>query len=162
MTSIRLPSLLLATAVALTLAACGKKEEPAPVVAPAPAPAPAPVQTPPPPPEPAGVTFASVTIGNAIDEATKTVTLADGVLKAKDTIYAAVATNGASPNATIAARWTFNDGQLVDESSQSIAPTGPAVTTFHIAKPDGFPTGKYKVDITLDGQPVGSQDFEVQ
>ena len=56
----------------------------------------------------------------------------------------------------------MSDIQLVDESSQSIAPTGAAVTTFHIAKPDGWPVGKYKVDVTIDGNPVASQEFEVK
>ena len=39
-----------------------------------------------------------------------------------------------------------NDGQTVNESSQSIAPNGPAATAFQISKPDGFPPGKYKVE----------------
>ncbi|TAH44492.1 MAG: hypothetical protein EYC71_08575 [Gammaproteobacteria bacterium] len=79
-----------------------------------------------------------------------------------DTIYASVDTSGVAASATLAARWTFGDGQLVDESSQSIAPTGPATTTFHISKPSGWPVGSYKVDISLDGAPVASQGFEVK
>ncbi len=154
--------LLLAIVAALALAACGKKEEtPAPVVAPAPAPAPAPMVTTP-PPAPAGVSVTSVTLGNAMN-ADQTVNMTAKAFTPKDTIYAAVATTGAAPNAALVARWTFGaDGQLVDESSQSIAPTGPAVTTFQIAKPDGFPVGEYKVDVTLDGNPVASQNFQVR
>lgn len=153
--------LLLAVVAALALAACGKKEEtPAPVVAPARAPTPAPVVTTP-PPAPAGVSFSSVTLGNQLN-ANQTVNMTAKAFTPKDTIYAAVATNGAAPNAALVARWTFADGQLVDETSQSIAPTGPAVTTFQIAKPDGFPVGSYKVAITLDGKPVASESFQVQ
>ena len=47
-------------------------------------------------------------------------------------------------------------------SSQTIAPSGPAVTTFHISKPDGWPTGNYKVEISLNGTAVSSKDFTVQ
>lgn len=163
MTSIRTAPLIVAIAAAFALAACGKKEEaPKPVVTPAPAPAPAPVT--PPPAAPAPVAFAGVTLGNAMDPATKAVsnTSKTAAFAKTDTIYAAVNTTGTAPSAVIVARWTFGDGQLVDESSQTIAPTGPATTTFHIAKPDGWPVGKYKIDVTLDGKPVGSQGFEVQ
>jgi hypothetical protein len=79
-----------------------------------------------------------------------------------DTIYASVATDGTASGASLTARWTFQDGQVVEESSQNIASGGPAVTEFHIAKPDGWPVGKYKVEIKLNGQTVESKDFEVK
>lgn len=163
MTSIRTAPLIVAIAAAFALAACGKKEEaPKPVVTPAPAPAPAPVT--PPPVAPAAVAVSSIVLGNAMDPTSKVVTTTNktAAFAKTDTIYAAVNTTGAASSAVIVARWTFGDGQLVDESSQTIAPTGPATTTFHIAKPDGWPVGKYKIDVTLDGKPAGSQDFEVQ
>lgn len=78
----------------------------------------------------------------------------------RDTIYASVATEG-SRAGTLTARWTFEDGQVVDETRQSLSPTGPSVTEFHISKPDGFPVGNYKVEILLDNQVVDSKDFEV-
>ncbi len=163
MTSIRTAPLIVAIAAAFALAACGKKEEaPKPVVTPAPAPAPAPVT--PPPVAPAPVALADIVLGNTMDPTTKAVssTSTSGTFARTDTIYAAVNTTGAASSAVIVARWTFGEGQLVDESSQTIAPTGPATTTFHIAKPDGWPVGKYKIDVTLDGKPAGSKDFEVQ
>lgn len=158
MSMIRNSSIVVAIGLALALSACGKKEEaPAPVVAPAPAP----VVTAPPPAAPAGVSFVSLTLGNAVD-ASQNVSAPVTTFAKTDTIYASVATNGAAPSAALVARWTFGEGQLVDESSQTIAPTGAAVTTFHIAKPDGWPVGKYNVAITIDGQPAASQGFEVQ
>jgi hypothetical protein len=82
--------------------------------------------------------------------------------KPKDTIYVAVATEGAASSKTITARWSFEDGQVIKEGTESIAPTGPATTEFHIAKPSGWPAGKYKVEIGVDGSPAGSKDFEVK
>jgi hypothetical protein len=79
-----------------------------------------------------------------------------------ETVFASVVTEGNAPNATLVARWTFQDGQVVDESSQTIAPTGTAVTEFHISKPDGFPKGKYRVEILLNGASVQTKDFEVK
>ena len=79
-----------------------------------------------------------------------------------DVIYASVLTSGASPNAVLRARWTFGDGQLVSESEQTIAPSGDAATEFHVSKPDGWPVGKYKVEVFLNGTPAQSKDFEVK
>ena len=63
--------------------------------------------------------------------------------------------------ATLTARWTYGDGQVVDESSQTISPTGPAMTEFHVSKASGWPKGDYKVSIMLDGHEVQSKDFKV-
>ena len=145
-------------AATLLLAACGKKEEPAPAAAPpaasAPAPAPAPAA-------PAEVTVASVDLGSAVGPDQK-VTTPTTTFGPKDTIYAAVSTTGSSSNATLAAKWSYQDGQTVNDSSQTIAPNGPAVTTFHISKPDGWPAGNYKVEISLNGKAASSKDFTVQ
>jgi hypothetical protein len=93
----------------------------------------------------------------------KKVTTPAATFGPKDTIYASVATEGAAPSKTIVATWTFGPtGKLVKTDSQTIAPTGPAATEFHISKPSGWPVGKYKVEITVDGSPAGSKAFEVK
>ena len=63
---------------------------------------------------------------------------------------------------TLSARWTYEDGQLVSEGSETIAPTGPAATEFHIAKPDGWPPGNYRVEISANGSLAASKEFEVK
>ena len=155
--------LALGLAGALTIAACNKSPENAPP----PATTPAPATTPPPAPAPAtttpsqGVSVTSVDLGTAVG-ADQKVTSPTTSFSPKDTIYAAVSTTGAASNATLGAKWTYQDGQTVNDSSQTIAPTGPAVTTFHISKPDGWPAGNYKVEISLDGNMVSSKDFSVK
>ena len=154
-------TLVAAMTAALALSACGKKEEPVPAPAPTPAPAtPAPT-TPPPAPAPAPVAVESVDLGTAVGPDQK-VSAPTTTFSSKDTIYAAVSTTGTAANAVLNAKWTFQDGQTVNESSQTIAPNGPAVTSFHISKPDGWPAGNYKVEITLDGKSVATKDFTVQ
>lgn len=107
------------------------------------------------------VTVSQVEMGRGVD-AEKRVTERVEVFAPNDVIYASVITNGVSPGATLKARWTFEDGQVVEETEQSIAPAGPAATEFHISKPDGWPAGKYKLEVFLDGQPVQTQTFEVK
>ena len=81
---------------------------------------------------------------------------------ARDTIYASVETRGTASGATITARWTFEDGQVVDETSKTISPSGTAVTEFHVMKPGGWPVGKYRVAILVNGTQVEDEEFEVK
>jgi hypothetical protein len=148
---------LLASA-ALALAACGKKEEPPkPAAAPAPPPAAAPA------PAPAGVTVGMVSLGSAIG-ADKKVTAATESFAKGDTFYVSVDTTGAG-TADLKAKWTYHkDGQVavVKEDSQTINPTGPATSEFHVSKPDGWPTGDYQVQVFLGEQSVGVKKFTVK
>ena len=152
---LRLP-VLAAIAIAASLVAC-KRESPTPP----PAAAAPPVATPAPPPPPEPFRVSAVEVGNAIGPDKRVVAPASSFAP-QDTIYASVATEGASVSTLLSARWTYEDGQVVSEESQTIAPTGPATSEFHIAKPDGWPAGKYKVEITADGAAAGSQEFEVK
>ena len=79
-----------------------------------------------------------------------------------DVIYAVVETQGSDPNAALQARWTYQDGQVVDETSRNISAAGQDVTEFHISKPGGWPAGKYKVEILLNGASTATEDFEVK
>lgn len=106
------------------------------------------------------VAVAEVDLGRAVSNARVTDRTDD--FRATDTIYASVRTTGSSPSSTVMARWTFEDGQVVQESSQAIAPTGEAFTEFHISKPGGLPKGKYKVEVFLDSKSAGTKDFEVK
>ncbi len=155
-------TLALALGAALLLSACNKNKEESPPMETTP---PVTQTTPPPvteaPPAAMSVSVTSITLGNQVD-ASQNVSTPSGSFAPTDTVYASVATTGTSQSATLSAKWTYQDGQTVNESSQTIAPNGDAVTTFHIAKPDGWPAGNYKVQISLDGNVVQSKDFTIQ
>jgi hypothetical protein len=108
-----------------------------------------------------GVRVTDVNLGRSLN-ADKTVGDSTESFRPADTIYASVVTEGTSPSATLKARWTYSDGQVVDESVKTIAPSGKAATEFHISKPDGWPTGKYKVELSLNGVSADTKDFEVK
>jgi hypothetical protein len=109
----------------------------------------------------AGVRVSQVDVGRSLN-GDKTVSDKTETFKPNDTIYASIATEGTASTATLKARWTFEDGRVVDESTQTIAPTGNARTEFHISKPDGWPPGKYKLEVFLNGSPVATKEFQVQ
>jgi len=145
------------------LVGCKKKEEPAPMppaaeTAPAPMPAPAPMA--------ATASVNSVDLGNAVG-ADMRVTAPMSTFAPKDTIYAAVSTGTSDPAASVAgklgAKWTHVDSsQTVHEETKDLTFAGDGVTDFQISKPDGWPTGKYKVEIMLDGAVVQTREFEVK
>ena len=92
----------------------------------------------------------------------KAITDRTDTFRPNDTIYASVATEGSASSATLRARWTFEDGQVVDESTRTIVPNNRERTEFHISKPNAWPSGKYKLEVFLDNQSVETKDFEVR
>lgn len=128
--------------------ACKKKEAAPPPAAAAPTP-------PPPPPAPT----AKVELGSASGPDGR-VLAARTTFGTKDSIIASVYTENTTANSTLTAKWTFQTGQTVDSTAQAVA-GAPATTKFFIVKKSGWPVGKYKVDISLNGSPIASQDFEV-
>lgn len=170
MKNTRQPLILAASlAAVLALSACGKKDDAASSVPDTSPPAVQP--TTPASPSTAAmmpasgastaeVTFGSVELGSTVDASNK-IAAAGTSFAPKDTIYASVETNG-NGNATVAAKWSYQDGQVVHEDSKTINATGTETTAFMISKPSGFPAGNYKVDISLNGNPVASKDFAVK
>jgi hypothetical protein len=79
-----------------------------------------------------------------------------------DTIYASLHTTGAATNSNVVGKWTFQDGSAVDETTQTISPTGDNYTEFHISKPSGFPKGKYTLHVSIDGKEVRTKDVTVK
>ena len=152
--SLAIAAALLAT---VALAGCKKKDDAAMTTPPASEPA-TPATMPAPAPAPTPATVVSVDLGSAVGADNK-VTMAATSFATKDTIHASVATDGAGGK--LNAKWTYQDGQTVDSQDKDVA-SGPQVSDFSISKPDGWPAGKYKVEISLDGNVVQSRDFEVK
>lgn len=145
----------------VALVGCKKKEEavvtPPPVaVEPAPVPTPVPV---------ASVAVTGVDLGTAVGADMK-VTAPATTFAPKDTIIAAVSTSTNDPAGTVAgklgAKWSFQDGQVVNEETKDVNFMGSGATDFQISKPDGWPTGKYKLEVMLDGNVVQTREFEVK
>lgn len=113
------------------------------------------------PPAPAPFAVQSIETGKAIGP-DKHVTTPSATFGVRDTIYVSVATDGSAPSKTITATWSFQDGQKVSEGSETIAPTGPSATEFHISKKSAWPVGKYKVEVAVDGSPAGTKEFEIK
>lgn len=162
MNRIRLPLVAIALAAAVIVAGCKKEEPPPPppaVVTPEPLPAP------PPPPVAATASITAVDVGSVVGADGK-VTTPSATFAKKDTITASITTTTSDPAAavsgTLNAKLSYQDGQVVSDEPKSFSFTGSGTTNFTFAKPDGWPAGKYKIDVSLDGVPSQSKDIEVK
>ena len=149
----RFPLAVVVTLSALTAVGCGREEVP-PADTPAAAPA---------PPPPAMVT--TIETGKHID-ANKRIVDTASTFAPNDTLYISVVTTNATATTNLKTVVTFQDGQVVDSSSQTVATPvttgGTSVTEFHLTKPGGWPTGDYTVEVWLDGQAAGTRTITVK
>jgi len=137
------------------VAGCGKKEEQSPPQGASGGVVPAGAQP--------AATFqvADVKVGKKIDT-NKQVTDQADTFAPRDTVFASVHTTGTAQNAQVVGRFTFQDGQVVSERTETISPSGDAYTEFHIAKPSGWPVGKYTLHVLVNGQEVQTKEFTVK
>lgn len=77
----------------------------------------------------------------------------------RDTIYAAVDTKNAG-SAKLTARWTAEDGKVVNEETRDITPVGDATTSFFIVAP--ATAGKYTVHVLLNDAEVKTKEVTVK
>lgn len=107
------------------------------------------------------VTVERLALGASLDSNQRVAT-ATTTFSPEQTIYASVSTTGVAPTATLSAKWFYREtGELVNTSSEVVAPRGPAVTSFHVSKPDGWPAGSYQVEIYIDSVLAAKQEFNV-
>ena len=142
----------------LALGACKKKDD-SELATPPIATEPAPAITPDPAPAPAMLSVATVDLGNAVGPDNR-VSAPLSAFATTDTIHASVATDGSTPG-DLTAKWTFEDGQVVDTQTKAI-PAGPQVTDFSISKPDGWPVGDYTLELLVNGMVVQTRELEVK
>lgn len=150
-------TLLVAALAATTLSACSKKDADDTVADTTPG-AGTELQA------PAVPRVTSMELGRAVDSTRNIMGGVTDDFGPNDTIYLAVRTENTAAGAMVTARWQTESGTTVDSTSQAVAPAvadGWSVTEFHIMRPQPWPTGKYRVEVYLDGVSQGIKDFEI-
>lgn len=101
-----------------------------------------------------------VDIGKHIDGDKK---ISDGTdtFMPTDTIFASIHTSPTAKNGALVGRWTFQDGTLVDERTDSVTTSGDGRTVFFIMKPSGLPSGTYTLHVLVDGKEVRTKNATV-
>ncbi|EKT4103924.1 TPA: hypothetical protein ACGW13_003844 [Stenotrophomonas maltophilia] len=158
-------ALIAALLGSVALVGCKKKEEStdtnAAPAATAPA-EPAPMTgAPPPMAEAAAVSVSTVTVGKTA-AADKSVAPA-ALFSPKDDVIVSVKTDGAANNVNVGAKLTFQDGQVAGEQTATLNASGAETTNVTFKNAKGWPAGKYRAEVTVDGKAAGTpQEFEVK
>lgn len=79
-----------------------------------------------------------------------------------DTIFASVHTSGTANSGVIVGRWTFQDGSVVEEKTDTVTTAGDARSAFYIVKPGGLAKGEYTLHVLIDGKEVRTKDVDVK
>jgi hypothetical protein len=80
-----------------------------------------------------------------------------------DTVFASVALTGPTTPTQVTARWVTADGQLVEETTETVtAGDTETATMFYLVKPAGLPPGNYKLEIVSDGVVVSTREFMIE
>jgi hypothetical protein len=80
--------------------------------------------------------------------------------KPREPVYASVLTSAAGAG-TIETKWYYGSSR-VSEMKKEVSYHGEAATEFRFQNSTGLPQGPYKVEVFLDGQPVGERTFRVE
>jgi len=107
------------------------------------------------------VSVTEISLGRAL-ETNRRVAQSLEIFAPADTVYASIVMEGSARHALLTARWTYQDSEVVSESSLDIAPSGSTASEFHISRPEGLPRGRYQVEIFMDGASAGKRGFAVQ
>ena len=116
---------------------------------------------PPPMAEAAAVSVSAVTVGKtaAADKSVATTAL----FAPKDDVIVSVKTDGAANNVTVGAKLTYQDGQVAGEQNATLNTSGAETTNVTFKNAKGWPAGKYRAEVTVDGKAAGTpQEFEVK
>jgi hypothetical protein len=78
----------------------------------------------------------------------------------RDTVYLSVLT-GASGSGTIETRWYYGSTK-VNEMKKEVSYHGAAATEFRFHNTAGLPPGPYRVEVLLDGKSVDERTFKIE
>ncbi len=78
-----------------------------------------------------------------------------------DTVHVSVAMSGAGGDQRLTAAWRSQNGEVVQQSSEAVAPPGEN-TAFHLAQSKGLKPGTYKVIVFLGDDSVETRVFAVR
>jgi hypothetical protein len=106
------------------------------------------------------VQVTAIQVGRARN-ADKTIGQQTFEFRPSDTIYAAVVLEGRASDVKVTARWVLPGG-LTNEAEQTVSPRDRAVAAFELRNSGGFPAGRYRLEVLMNGTPVGTKELQVR
>lgn len=104
------------------------------------------------------ITVDTIQLGRSLN-ADQSIASQTTTFKPNETVYVS-ALNSARGYGTLSVKWYMGE-QMLSEREKKVDFSGPGATEFNISSATGFPEGNYRVEVLLDGTPVGSRNFNV-
>lgn len=106
------------------------------------------------------VAVREVELGRRVDADGTVVAPADSFAPG-DTVRISLVVEGKVDRAVVTARWTREEGLLVDEQQAVFPLDGRRIVGFRLVDPEGLPPGEYRAAIHLGPDAVASEAFRV-
>ncbi len=107
------------------------------------------------------VSLEDVEIGRALN-ADRTIKDEANRFQAHDTVYASIRVSGSANSGLVRALWTNERGETIQDDTRIITPSNNDRVTLHVAPPQGWAAGRYKLDVYLDDKLADSERFSVE
>lgn len=77
-------------------------------------------------------------------------------------VFVSIQTKGTAAKYTLSAKWLQPSGELLTEYAQTLSKPGVNDTVFSLSRPDGWPPGEYKIELSINGKKLTTKTFGVQ
>ncbi len=102
-----------------------------------------------------------VEIGRALN-ADKSIKDRADKFQAHDTVYASIVVSGSANSGLVRALWTNERGEKIQDDTRIITPSNNDRVALQAAPPQGWPAGRYKLDVYLDDKLADTETFSVE
>lgn len=99
-------------------------------------------------------------LGSALDGEGR-VREARSTFATSDRVHLSVLGSAGDLPVRVKARWLDDEGRLLGESGQLLDPGPASVLTFSLTQPNGWPPGRYRVELALNDLEIDRREFEV-
>jgi hypothetical protein len=103
-----------------------------------------------------------VTLSNHGDTEKNTLGIPVSRFGPNDSVYAEIRSEGTASEYTIYAKWIGADGVTLADYGIKLNIAGPSRTVISLSKPDGWPLGKNKIELAINGKAQRTVTFDVQ
>jgi hypothetical protein len=106
----------------------------------------------------------NITLGKGADSLLR-VTTPTSQFRPRDTMFLAVEVSNPDSDSRLSARWTFQDGTVMDSSGQGVdrdMGSSASVTQFRVWRDAGWRPGSYTVAVWLDDALIDTKTFTVR
>lgn len=111
---------------------------------------------------PVDTRIVQVQLSNSGNTETNTFGMPTARFTPTDSVYAEVQTQGTATSYTLYAKWIGADDSVLAEYGMKVQEAGPKRTVISLSKPDGWPAGTNRIELSINGKLEKTATFDVR